>query len=122
MLNFNSALLFSENPSALVEFYKKVFEKDPEWSGGDFHGFMVGSGGIIIGPHDKVNGKNDHPERIMFNFETEDVEKEFERIQSLGTEVIAKPYHPSEEESMMIATFADIDGNYFQIASPMKVA
>ncbi len=36
MLNFNSALLFSENPQKLVDFYSQVFDMEPDWTGGDF--------------------------------------------------------------------------------------
>ncbi|OGG16728.1 hypothetical protein A3D77_04800 [Candidatus Gottesmanbacteria bacterium RIFCSPHIGHO2_02_FULL_39_11] len=77
-------------------------------------------GYVTIGPHDKVKGKSVHPERLQFNFETKEVEKEFERIKTLGTAVIAKPYHPMEEENGTIATFADPDGNYFQLVTPME--
>lgn len=120
MLNFNSLLLFSENPKGLADFYKKVFESEPAWSGGDFVGFEVGGGEFMIGPHDKVRGKNSNPERIMFNFETEDVKGEFERIKGLGAGVVAEPYNPKEDPDGVLATFADPDGNYFQIASPFK--
>lgn len=117
MLNFNSILLFSENPKALVEFYKKVLESEPGWTGGDFTGFQVGDGYITIGPHDKVKGKSTNPERIMLNLETDDVKGDFERIKGLGAGIVAEPYRPSEED-MWIATFADPDGNYFQLVSP----
>lgn len=120
MLNFNSILLFSENPKDLAAFYQKVFGKDPEMEGEGYTGFLVGSGFITIGPHDKVHGKSANPERILLNFETEDVEGEFNRVKELGTTVIAEPYHPSEAEDMWIATFADPDGNYFQLMTPYK--
>lgn len=120
MLNFNSILLFSEDPKALAEFYKKIFAKDPDWNEGDYVGFMVGSGFITIGSHSKVKGKNEHPQRMMVNFETNDVKGEFDRIKGLGTKVITEPYHPMEAEEMWIATFEDPDGNYFQLMSPMK--
>ena len=120
MLNFSSLLLFSENPKALVAFYSKVFGKDPEWSGGDFTGWMVGNGAFTIGPHDKVHGKNDHPERMMVNFETTDVKSEFERIKALGAAVISEPYQPGEEPTMWIATFSDPENNYFQIMTPFN--
>lgn len=118
MLNFNSILVFSGNPKELADFYKKVFEKEPDWSSDNYFGFMVGDGFITIGPHDKVKGKNTNPERIMFNLETEEVEKEFERIEKLGAKVIARPYNPMEDPKSQIATFADPEGNYFQLMSP----
>jgi predicted enzyme related to lactoylglutathione lyase len=121
MLNLNSFLLFSENPKELVNFYKKVFQKEPDWSGGNFHGFSVGSGKIAIGPHEKIHGKNAVPERMLFNLETEDVKGEFARIKGLGVSVVQELYQPAEEKSMWIATFADPDGNYFQLTTPFKV-
>ncbi len=120
MLNFSSILVFSENPEKLADFYKKVFEKDPEMDDGGYIGFLVGSGFITIGPHDKVHGKSTNPERILLNFETKDVEGDFERIKGLGAEVVTEPYNPSEDEKMKIATFADPDGNYFQLMTPWE--
>lgn len=121
MLNFNSIIVFSQNPISLVEFYKKVFKKEPDWTGGDFTGFQVGSGFITFGPHDKVHGKNQNPERIMFNFETEDVKGEFERIKGLGAISVAEPYTPGEDSNMTLATLSDPDGNFFQLMTPMKM-
>lgn len=120
MLNLNSILIFSENPPLLVDFYKKVLGREPDWAEGEFSGFTAGNSYLTIGPHDKVHGKNSNPERIMINFETEDVEGEFNRIKELGTAVIADPYHPGEEPTMWLATFVDPDGNFFQLASPFK--
>lgn len=120
MLNFGSILIFSENPKELADFYKKVFEKDPDWSEQDYYGFMVGKGVITIGPHDKVRGKNTNPERLMVNLDTDDVKGEYERIKGLGAQVISEPYNPSEAPDTWIATFADVDGNFFQLTSPWE--
>ena len=120
MFNNVSILLFSDNPKQLADFYGKVLEKEPEWSEGDYQGFMVGSVGFAIGPHDKVHGKNKNPERVLLNFETEDVAGEFARVQALGAVVMQEPYHPDEAKDMLVSTFADPDGNYFQVVSPFK--
>jgi predicted enzyme related to lactoylglutathione lyase len=120
MLNFNSLILFSSTPGKLGEYYKKLLNKDPDWKEGDFMGFQAGAGHIVIGPHDKVNGMSQNPERVIFQFESSDFQKEFKRIEDLGTKVIAKPYKPMEAEDMWLATFADPDGNYFQLGTPMK--
>jgi predicted enzyme related to lactoylglutathione lyase len=122
MLNFNSILLFSEKPKELAEFYQKIFDKKPEWQGGDYVGWMVGSGFFTIGPHDKVKGKNNSPERMMLNLETADVQVEFDRIKKLGAKVVAEPYHPSEDSTGTIATLADPDNNYFQLVTPMNMS
>lgn len=121
MLNFNSILVFSENPKDLASFYEKVFDMKSVWNQDGYVGFKVGASYITFGPHDKVKGKSVSPERIMFNFETEDVNGEFERIKELGAKVIAAPYGPKEEPEGKIATFEDPDGNYFQLMSPMPV-
>lgn len=125
MLNFSNVLVFSENPSELASFYQKVFNKDPDWNMEGYTGFQVGAALITFGPHDKVMGKNPNPERIMLNFEAENVKEEFERIKNLGAKVIAEPYgdeeKPMEEGGGLVATFEDPDGNYFQLMTPMKM-
>ena len=118
MLNFSSILLSSENPKELAEFYSKVFDKKPDMEDNGYKGFLVGKCFLSIGPHDKVKGKNSNPERVLFNFETEDVKGESQRVKDLGAKVVAEPY--SMGEGYWIATFADPDGNFFQLVTPWK--
>lgn len=120
MLKFNSLLVSSTQPKKLIEFYAKVLDKKSvSWGEDEWGGFDVGGGWVTIGPHDKVKGKAKEPERLIFNFETDDVEGEFKRIKAAGAHVVAEPYHPGEEPDMLIATFSDPDGNYFQLMTPM---
>lgn len=121
MLTLSGILLFSENRKKLAAFYQKVLKRKPDWSGGDFVGWQIGTGQLAIGPHNKVHGKSKNPERMMFNFEIKDVKSEFKRIKKLGVKVIAEPYQPGEEPSMWVATFADPDNNYFQLMTPVKM-
>lgn len=121
MLNYNSCLIFSETPDKLAEFYGKVFETKPVWEEQGYTTYQVGSGMVTIGSHDKVKGKSPDPERIMLNFETEEVKSEFERIKKLGATVVAEPYSMGESADEWIATFADPDGNFFQLMTPMKM-
>lgn len=119
MLNLNSLMLGTPQPKELAEFYEKVFEKKPDMvDEGNWYGWMVGSCFLGIGPHDKVAKKAQEPARIMFNFETKEVQAEFDRIKALGAEVVKEPYDAGH--GMMIATFADPDGNYFQLMSPWE--
>lgn len=121
-LNLNNIMLGSEDSKKLADFYRKIFgDPNPEWSdeANGWFGFQVGSGSLAIGPHSEVRGKNQQPGRIMVNLETPDVKSEFERIRELGAEVIAEPYEPGAAESgMVMCTFADPDGNYFQLVPP----
>lgn len=122
MLKLNSILLFSDNPEKLSEFYEKVFEKKPEWVDGGYYGYSFDSFYLTIGPHDKVHGENKEPERIMINFETSEVKEEFERIKDLGATVIKEPYSMGEGDyEGQIATFADPDGNFFQLMTPFEI-
>ena len=120
MLNPNSIMIGSDNPKVLGDFYKKIAQKDPDWAEDVWQGFKIGDTFLTIGPHSEVKGKNKEPGRLLFNFETKEVNEEFERIKKLGAKVITKLYHPDEAHEMTIATFADPDGNYFQLMSPMN--
>ena len=120
-LNMNSIMLGSEEPKKLADFYTKVLgAPNPDWSddANGWFGFQAGDGGVAIGPHSEVKGKSQQPGRIMFNFETSDVRGEFERIKAAGADVVAEPYEPGGGDGMLMCTFADPDGNYFQLASP----
>jgi predicted enzyme related to lactoylglutathione lyase len=117
-LNFNSLLISSENPVALIDFYTMVFKAGPSWSSGEFKGFKLGNGFIAIGPHDKVRGQNPAPEHVMFGVEADDVPSEFQRIKAANAKVVTEPYHPTPNSDMWMATFADPDGNFFQLTSP----
>ena len=63
-----------------------------------------------------MKGSAKDPGRVMFNFETPQVKEEFERIKTLGAKVVQEPY---EMGGGWIATLADVDGNYFQLVTPM---
>ncbi len=118
MLSLNTVMLGTEDPKPLVEFYTKVLG-DPEWQDGAYSGWLAGKNYLMIGAHSEVHGRNESPGRIILNFETPDVQAEFDRIKGLGATVEQEPYHPGEEPNMWLATFSDPDGNLFQLASPM---
>ena len=73
----------------------------------------------MIGPHDQVKGKNLQPGRLIWNLETADVKSEADRIVEAGATMIQEPYDPGDDGTTLICTFADPDGNYFQLATPM---
>lgn len=108
-------MIGSQKPVVLAEFYSKVFQKSPDWNDGSWHGWNSNGIQLTIGEHSEVNIKAKEPQRLIMNLETDDVKKEFERIKKLEAQIIKDPY---EMEGMWIATFADPDGNYFQLMSP----
>jgi predicted enzyme related to lactoylglutathione lyase len=118
MLNLNSVMIGTKQPKVLTAFYEKVIGKPPEMADDEsgFYGWQVGNGYMGVLEHSEMVGKTKDPGRVMLNFETNQVQEEFERIKSLGGVVIQAPYKIGDE---WIATLADPDGNYFQLISPM---
>ena len=118
MLNLNSIMVGTKEPKILAEFYKKLIGRASDMGEGDeWFGWQVGNSFLTIGIHSEVKGKAKEPQRVILNFETKEVKKEFERIKKLGAKVIKEPY---QMEGFWIATFADPDGNYFQLMTPWE--
>ena len=119
MLNLKSIMVGSREPKALPEFYAKIFGKPADMAEEEstWWGWMAGSTFLGIGMHSEVAGRAQEPARIILNMETTEVAEEFERIKALGATVIKEPY---EMHGTWIATFADPDGNYFQLMSPWR--
>lgn len=119
MLSLSSVMFGSSDPKKLSDFYEKVLEKKPDMAEDGWYGFSAGACFLTIGAHDKVKGMAKQPERIILNFETKAVKEEAARIKALGATVIAEPYSMGEgDKDVWIATFADPEGNYFQLMTP----
>jgi len=120
-MKFSGVLIGSEDPARLKQFYTKLFGT-PAWEDEKYFGWRFGDATVMFGPHDQVKGKNREPGRIIWNFETPDVKGEFAKLKAAGATVVKEPYDPGENSGMLIATFSDPDGNYFQLGSPMDEA
>jgi predicted enzyme related to lactoylglutathione lyase len=116
--NLNSILIGSENPQGLADYYTKLFGK-PVFEEAGYTSWQIGNGGLTVGFHDQVKGKNAEPGRVIWNIESTDVKGDFDRLKAAGATVVQEPYRPAEEMEMWIATFSDPDDNYFQLGSPM---
>ena len=118
MLNLNSVMIGTKQPVVLAAFYEKVLRKPADMVDQEngFWGWQVGGAYISVLDHSEMGGDAKDPGRVMFNFETQQVKEEFERIKALGGAVIREPY---EMGGGWVATLADPDGNYFQLVSPM---
>ena len=121
-MKFGGILVGSENPEKLKEYYTKLFGEPTFAEDGGYFGWQFGEGGVTFGPHSEVKGKNREPGRVIWNLETPDVEGEFKKLKGKGATVVKEPYDPAEDSGMMITTFSDPDGNYFQLMSPMDAA
>jgi predicted enzyme related to lactoylglutathione lyase len=118
MLNLTSVMIGTKQPAALAAFYEKVLGKPADMLDQDngYWGWQVGGAFISVLEHSAMGGSAKEPGRVIINFETTHVREEFERIKTLGGKVIREPY---EMGQAWIATLADLDGNYFQLVSPM---
>jgi predicted enzyme related to lactoylglutathione lyase len=118
-MHLNGIMIGTEDPGRMTAYYTKLFGP-PAWDQGGFSGWQFGAAWIVIGAHDKVQGANTHPGRLMWNLESSDVPGDFERLKGAGATVVAEPYHPDPEGEGWIATLSDPDDNYFQLMSPME--
>jgi predicted enzyme related to lactoylglutathione lyase len=118
MLNFNSVMIGTKQSQALAAFYEKVFGKPADMVDSEqgFWGWQVGSAFFSVLEHSEVSGNAKDPGRVLINFETAQINEEFERIKASGVVVVREPY---EINDGWIATLADPDGNYFQLITPM---
>ena len=114
-LKFTGVMIGTERPDDLAKFYTGVLDRPADMNDGGFSGWMIGQAWFSIGEHSEVHGEAAEPQRVILNWETPDVQGEFDRIAGLGTTVVKEPY---ELQGAWIATFADPDGNYFQLMSP----
>ena len=116
----DGVLLFSENAKKLADFYvekvgmKVTMEGEMGEKDEKFYGFEFGKeASLFIMTHSKVNGKNKNPERYIMNFEVDDIDKEIGKFKRAGVKVVKDMYHL--EGYGYIATFEDVDGNFFQL-------
>ncbi len=113
-----SILIGSQNAKKLADFYKKkvglklTFEGEMGDKGDDLFGFDMKGTSLYIIDHSKVKGKNQGADRMIFNIEVSEIKKEVQRLDRAGVKKIQDTYHV--QDYGYIATFEDLDGNYFQ--------
>lgn len=115
-----SVMLFSENAGKLAKFYKEKVGLKPtgEFEMGEkgeevYMYEWKGRSGFGIFDHSKVKGKNKTPQRFLFNLEVDEIKKEVAKLKRNKVKVVKDTYHI--EGYGWVATFADLDGNYFQL-------
>lgn len=118
---FESILLFSQSAKKLAAFYRDVvglkvtFEAVMGEHDEEMYEFALkkGAPALNIIDHSQVKGKSKDPNRFIFNLEVDDIKKEVARLAKSGATLIKDTYHV--ESYGYVATFADIDGNLFQL-------
>lgn len=114
-----AVLLSSEDAKKLADFYQntlgiKITEEYEDEDGNSYFEMEVGEGSsFYINSHSEVKGTAKEPQRIMLNFEVNDAEAAAKEAEGKGAKKIADVYHI--EGYGHVSTFADPDGNYFQL-------
>src|SRR3989338_6553292 len=93
-------LIGSHNAKKLADFYEKTvglkltneFEMGENNEKGFEFATKAGSGFYIM-DHSRITGKNKNPERIILNFEVDDIEKETKRLKKAKVKVKQDIYH-----------------------------
>jgi predicted enzyme related to lactoylglutathione lyase len=119
-MKLSGILIGSDDPHRLVDYYTRLFG-EPGMTDDPYTGWMFGEGWVVVGPHSEVQGTSVHPGRIIWNLETMDVSGDASRLASAGAIVVAPPYEMGDQPGAWIATFADPDGNLFQLMAPMEM-
>lgn len=116
----NSVMIGTMQFDVLAAYYEKVLGKAPDMTDQEngFAGWQVGNSFLGVLKHSQMAGSAKDPGRVILNFETAQVQEEFERIKGLGGKVIRAPYQMGQG---WIATLADPDGNYFQLMNPVEM-
>jgi len=115
--SLDGVLLSSEDSQKLADFYKeKVGLKcTMEFEMGEKgeKGFAFDDVKLYINQHSEVHGQTKEPERVILNLETDDIEEEVKKLDKAGVKKIKDTYHI--EGYGLVATYQDVDGNYFQV-------
>ena len=114
-----SVNLFSQNAKRLADFYKKkvglklTLEAEMGRKARIFGFEFAKSSNLYVVDSDIIKGVNKGPRRIFLNFEVDDIKKEVKKLGANKVKKVQETYHL--EGYGWIATFEDVDGNYFQL-------
>lgn len=115
-----SITVFSENAKKLAGFYrdkvglKVTLEAEMGEKPDNLFGFeWKNRSDLYVIDHSKVKGKNKFPDRQIFNFEVDNIKSEVKKLDKASVKKVKDTYHL--QSYGWIATFEDLDGNYFQL-------
>ena len=121
--SFENVTLGSANATKLAKFYQNKVGLKQSWDAvmgenSNVYGFTIGKMDLVVIDHSKVKGKSKDASRVVISLEVDDLEKEFAKLKKAGVKVVTPIYHI--EEYGYVATFADLDGNYFQLVKTQE--
>jgi len=112
-LKLHSVMIGTDSLPRLAAFYRDVVGLKPQMDDGNFVVFE-GEGGaqLALGVHSEVKGPAKDPDRVIVDFQVDNCQAEYERLQGKGA-TFTRP--PSQDEGFIVATFLDPDGNTLQL-------
>lgn len=115
-------MLGSQDSTKLGEFYQDVvgLEASEVYESDEGNMYAFNDVNLFISPHSDVHGKNSQAARHILNIIVDDIDNEVEGLKSRGAKVVKDTY--DMEGYGRIATFEDIDGNFFQFVEPFSTA
>ena len=109
----HSVVIWTDDMGRLVPFYRDVLGLQQQMDTPEFAVFMSEDGPqLAIGRHSEVHGRSGDPYRLMIDFQVDDCQGEYQRLNAKGVKFIRPP---SQDEGAIIATLSDPDGNLLQL-------
>jgi predicted enzyme related to lactoylglutathione lyase len=102
------ASIWSEDLNNLLPFYRDVLGLTVSVQ---TPGFVV-LGGLALGTHDRVRGRNADPARHMVGLTTDDLTGDWKRLKDAGVRFVEDP---TDYGTVRIATLEDPEGNLVQL-------
>jgi predicted enzyme related to lactoylglutathione lyase len=103
----------AERFPAMARFYRDTLGLTPRSSKSDFINFDWAGVRLSVGVHDRVQGPNRDPLRVMIHLTVSDIRAVHARLARAGVVFTREP--AQEEWGGWVATFADPDGNTLQL-------
>lgn len=103
-----SLLIGSSQVDAMKLWYRRAFDLEEN----EFGAFDFGGVQLFIEEHSSIDGSVTEPARIIVNLDVDDCRGLAEHLRDLGTRFIRAV---DQEPFGLVATVADLDGNYLQI-------